>query len=805
MLMITRDIYLQKNVSVQQAICLKLILLSIILNTFSVVLFSQQNEKIDFNIIVVDSTNNERLPFVTIQLFDVRDSILQYGTITNENGLAKINYFTGAYFLSISCIGYITYHQQIDLQKNSNNTKIIKLALNQYSLGEVEVLGNKTGTRLKNDKIEFVPSQSDLKNAVTAIDLLQKIPDVTVNKVDNSIKVIGNKNVMILIDGNLLKINIESIHAEDIEKIEIFNNPDVKYDFDITTAVNFVIKENRKKGLKLLLNLRADVIKFSTWDNFQIDYDIGKLHFFVENRLDFNNFKMKYTEKTTTLFESSIFETEENTSDFYRSQLLIYTMQYGLNYSPDKNNFFNFTGNFKYNSQSLEIPLFKMYKIDNQLFNNSNIETEKETKNLPHNFSVFYKRIFNNKHELSFNNNFYFNQFESVNRQFIEYFKTPEDSTISYNILSNENAKNKSLNSKIDYHLPINEKWITDFGTQFYFRNINSNYFIGNENSLFRYSDYRVSLYNSLNYYVSERLNLKAGIRIEEVFSTVNDTVKFSNFNYMPSFSAGYRINENNLLRLNIFRKTVYPDYYNLSSHIYYSIDSMSAQKGNPLLKPLNELKIQLQYNLRGNFAFLTFMPTYSLSNNSISTAYKVAQNGAVDSETINISKINKVGAYYSMHFSLFDIFEPYFETEIFYSYFPQKVNNGFSYSTEIGMEVDLPANYYLEMIFMLKNTERDYSSIYKENFSFEYFILGKTFLKGAINVSFLLREFVPSIRKSYTIDEQLNYKNEFMSNTYPKYMVRFRYVFRQGKDIKNKNVELNMEKEIDNNRVKIK
>ena len=778
---------------------MKKLLFSTLLMVISNMLLSQQ--KIDFVIQVVDSIDNEHLQFVTVQLFNIQDNKLQYATITNENGIAKINnVFVGIYTLNVSCFGYNTYMQEIDLQAKNPFQKI-QLSQAQYLLDAVVVSATQTGVRLRNDKIEFIPDSTHLKNTATTIDLLRKVPAVTVNRIDNAIKVSGDKNVLILIDGNLTKRNLESIPAEDIEKIEIINNPSAKYDFDVTTVLNIIIKEDRKKGLTFLFNSRTDVVDFSTWNDLQLDYDIGKMRFFIANNVNFHNFRMRYTEKTTAKFENSIFETEINTEDFYRSKQFLNTLQYGFDYVPNKNNFFNFTGNFTYNSNIIKKPLSTIYFVDYSEVKKSKTDIENIAKNYPHNFTIIYKKTFRNKHELSFNNNLYFNNLYNYSNQSIQY-NFAEDTIDLY---TNQEAKNRAFLSKIDYNIPINEKWKTSFGTQFYYRNTKDNYLVENENSLFQYSDYRISVYNSTQYAVSEKLNLQAGIRVEEAFSNINDAVKLTSFNYMPSFTARYKMNEKNVLGLHISRKCIYPDYYNLSSHIYYSIDSMQINTGNPYLKPLSEFKIQPQYYHKGNTFFLLFFPSYSFINNSISTKYYVKDGGVTEAKNVNINNIHKVGSELNLQISLFDdIVVPYIETEIYYLFFPNKEYNGFSHNTEIGIEMNLPLDFYVDMTLTLKNVERDYNYLYKENFSFSYFLFGKSFCKGAITCNFILKDFIPRVSKSYSIIEQSNYKNDVAVQSYPKYMFMFRYFLKQGKNLNNRNVELNMEQEATtNNRIK--
>jgi len=276
-----------------------------------------------------------------------------------------------------------------------------------YSLEEIEIMGTKTGTRLRNDKVEFIPNSSHLINTATALDLLQKVPTIVVNKADNTIRVGGDKNTLVLVNGNLTNRNIEAIRAEDIEKIEIIKNPPAKYDFDVTTVLNIIIKENVTKGVRVLLRTSASAINFRSWNNLQIDYETDKVRFFFANRTDYDIFKMHYTEKISANFENTFFETNTNTLNPYRSKSLSSNIQYGFDYSPNKNSFFNFTGNFAYSNASIDNLISSIFLVNSIESDNYITYSENIYEKLPHNFTLIYKRTFNNKHELSFNNNFY--------------------------------------------------------------------------------------------------------------------------------------------------------------------------------------------------------------------------------------------------------------------------------------------------------------------------------------------------------------------------------------------------------------
>jgi hypothetical protein len=760
--------------------------------------FSQKRVNITANI--SDSTTNEKIQFATVQLFDNEGSILQYATISDENGIAKIqNIITNNYRIQISCIGYESYTKSIII--NSKSDLYIKLKQASYLLNEIDITEINTGTKLKVNKLEFIPDTTSLKNTVTAIDLLRKVPTVNISRADNTIKVNGNKNVLVLIDGNYSTRDIDAIPAEDIEKIEIIDNPSTKYDFSVSSVVNMKIKENRKKGFRVLTTLRNGIINYRGFDNIQLDYDIGKFRFFVSDKFSFNNFKMDYYKFQAYDHHNVAYKIETSTLNSYKNKYFNNTMQYGFDYQPDNNNFLNFTGNFSFNNSLTDYALQSKYFASIIETRISSLNSNNKSKNISQNYTIFYNHKFKKNSELSMNTNFYYGNPKSfihqiIQNQFIDSINN------YYDLNTNQTAKNLSLNSNIDYEIPISKKWTTTFGTQFYWRKTNDIYFNSIDNELFKYSDYRISTYNTTNYNISEKLNLQAGIRIENSFVTLENTEKLNHLSYMPKFSFSYKINDNNLLKLNISKTTIYPDYYYLSSNTFYSLDSTSIRTGNSYLKPIEELKISPQYTLYNSYFYIGFIPSYCLINNSLSTLYIPKSGGVVEEGYFNLEKYQKVGTNIWASVNLFDMVELSAESSLFYNFFDNKTYNGFTYNVLFIADVSLPLDFFINLEYDIYGKEISYGSYWYEKPSFYEITVGKMFLKGRIMTSISLIDFFPKYSEDYYVTKLNNYYSEF-SHKYNSRCIlfMFRYFFKSGKSLKNRELPLNFEEENTNSR----
>ena len=75
-------------------------------------LFSQNN----VSGVLIDSLNNEKLPFVNVGLMRASDSVFVSGTSSNEVGLFKLEHVpNGKYIFFVSSIGYESMKRILDV------------------------------------------------------------------------------------------------------------------------------------------------------------------------------------------------------------------------------------------------------------------------------------------------------------------------------------------------------------------------------------------------------------------------------------------------------------------------------------------------------------------------------------------------------------------------------------------------------------------------------------------------------------------------------------------------------------------
>jgi len=215
---------------------------------------------------VFDKTTNGPLEYATITLISKSSGKVITGTIADVKGAFAIsNIPVDSYQVNIEFIGYekITLDNIITSNdKRSIALGTIFLAPSMKSLQGVTIVGDKPVVENKIDKIVYNVSNDITSQGGAAIDVLKKVPQVTVD-VDGNVELQGNSNIRFLINGkpssvfgNSLADALASIPASQIKSVEAITNPGAKYDSQGTGGIiNIILFDNKMQGVNGNINL----------------------------------------------------------------------------------------------------------------------------------------------------------------------------------------------------------------------------------------------------------------------------------------------------------------------------------------------------------------------------------------------------------------------------------------------------------------------------------------------------------------------------------------------------------------------
>ena len=120
------------------------------------------------------------------------------------------------------------------------------------NLNEVIVSRDKKMFTNKNGNIKVDVGNSILNSVPNTIDLLSKLPNITISADRESIAVIGKGSPLIYIDNQKVGMNdLNTLSVDDIKTIEIINNPSAKYDANGNAGIiNIIYKKNKQEKIR---------------------------------------------------------------------------------------------------------------------------------------------------------------------------------------------------------------------------------------------------------------------------------------------------------------------------------------------------------------------------------------------------------------------------------------------------------------------------------------------------------------------------------------------------------------------------
>ena len=245
-----------------------LILVVLIHSIFSSLLVAQTKSNTSISGKVYDKASNQPLEYATVSVINAQSGKIINGSVANAKGVFKISNLPFAtYKVNINFIGYeeITI-DNIVLSSNKKTAPLGTIFLNSstHSLQSVEITADKPIVESKIDKIVYNVSNDVTSQGGAAIDVLKKVPQVTVD-VDGNVELQGNGNIRFLIDGkpssifgNSLADALASIPASQIKSIEAITSPGAKYDSQGTGGIiNIILYDNKMEGVNGNFNLTA--------------------------------------------------------------------------------------------------------------------------------------------------------------------------------------------------------------------------------------------------------------------------------------------------------------------------------------------------------------------------------------------------------------------------------------------------------------------------------------------------------------------------------------------------------------------
>ncbi|WP_372647345.1 TonB-dependent receptor [Draconibacterium sp.] len=232
----------------------------LLLCTFLLVTSTGFAQKGSLSGVISDKATNENIPFATVALVKAGEENAYAGSVSTENGnfiIEDIPY--GSYKLSVSFIGYKSQElQDITLSSNNKNVDMGTIALEPDLIGieTVEVAAASRTSTNKIDRKTYQASDFETARGGTAIDVLSKLPSVSVSS-ENEISVRGSSDFVVYLNGKptntSASVLLGQIPSENIQDIDIITVPSSRYNAQGKGGIiNITTKRNTNSGLTVV-------------------------------------------------------------------------------------------------------------------------------------------------------------------------------------------------------------------------------------------------------------------------------------------------------------------------------------------------------------------------------------------------------------------------------------------------------------------------------------------------------------------------------------------------------------------------
>lgn len=585
----------------------------------------------------------QAVAYANVALIAVEGAGLVDGAVSDEEGNFLIESVkSSSVKLVISSIGFKQFESESfeltpGLEKNMGNLTIED---EMTGLEEVTVKATRPEIIIEADKTIVNVEGTVMAEGSNAFDVIGRSPGVYVDQ-DGNIILNGRTGVTVMINDRPTYMSaldlsnfLRSMPAENIKSIEVINNPSSRFDAEGSAGViNIRLKKNTVDGM--FGNVQLGGQYNGLWAPISgISLNVKKGKWSTNANLNYNHYA-----NVNQLEIERNFTFEDGTSNFNQESEIS---------QRNKNLFFNGSANYEINeNQNIGLNIQASDNLNSSINNSMTDITSSGTNDISYLDS--YNDGFGGSNRL-FANLHYDAKLDTIGTKITSDVDFTRMNSDSESLLSNqywtgnnqENLTNDRIltqndmfytifTAKVDFVKPLGKgrtletgvkgSWVESDNNLDLSKSVEdgpfeeqpgSNRFIYNENVLAAYASYKENF--------SEKLSFQAGLRGEYSDISGNSvTLEKLNtqqyFNLFPSAFMQHKVSDNYQIVYNINRRITRPNYRLLNPFIYY-IDPLTAETGNPNLKPQYSNNIEMNHVVKGNYQFsLTYSETEDAFN----------------------------------------------------------------------------------------------------------------------------------------------------------------------------------------------
>lgn len=604
-----------------------------ILQLLLLVLFTYVNANSQENKITGTLLDQDKLGIIyaNVTLLKGDPAVLVKVETTDVNGVfAFRNIPTGTYTVAASYVGLEDMNIS-NVSHDGSTTELGELPMNisGIALETATVTATRALVEIKPDRTVFNVQGTINSAGDNGLSLMRKAPGVTVDN-NNNISVLSRSGVLIYIDGRRLPLTgdelsgyLESLPAEQIDRIDIITNPGAKYEAEGNAGIidirlkkdknlgsNGTISSSISQGQKFRGNLNASGnyrnTKFNTFGS--LGYQDNQMW----NKMAFNN------------SQNGLFLAERNLQISERD---VTNYRWGADYFVSENGTLGFLisgNNTSGNTMSENIveisSLDNINNVDSILVADNLISTTNKARTYNLNYAY---RLGENSLNIDFDYGSFDNEQDFMQPN--EYYDNTRTTLLSTaNTAFDTPTYIDIYTAKLDYETNLSggklgigtkfSKVVTDNTFLHYDVNASDIAILNNEKSnIFKYDENVYAAYANYIRKLNAKWSMTAGLRVEltdaegelTTFADVpqDDPVLLDYVNYFPTAGLTYTMSPAHVFSLNYGRRINRPDY-NVLNPFRTQLSELSFSKGNESLRPEIVNNIELGYTLKYRYNF---------------------------------------------------------------------------------------------------------------------------------------------------------------------------------------------------------
>ncbi|MFC4197727.1 outer membrane beta-barrel protein [Pedobacter jamesrossensis] len=663
------------------------------------------------------------LPFATVIIQKSTDTSFNVKTWTDTAGTYHFDKLAQAtYRIKVTSLGYKRF-ESTDVVLNSNKTFDVELLIDQTQLKEVSVSVKKKLFETNKGKLIFNVQNSTLTSGQTALDMLKKVPGVTLGQNDEvifrgsgGINVMMNGRMTYLAGAQLVNL-LKGMSAEDISRIELSTTPTAELDAAGNAGViNIVSKKSQNLGYAI--DIRSGVSKGKNWmTNQNISaglntktlrlygaFDFNTPQTFSDNRssnsVNNNGQLIRLERKSDFLFKSKYYTKRFEADWKFNPKHQIGLIYHGYldDWNGSKNSFID-----QFNSQNMlqsriltKNTLIEPYHYDSGTFNYGyTIDSLGKKITAEANYTSY-----RNFSDGLMTTNIYGKQGDFLGQNllkqyqpgFIKIFSAKTDAELPF--------KKVTIKMGLKYAEVSNDN-------QFRFDSLQGGNFVKVEelSNHFKYKERIAAIYSTAIKKFNQT-NIEIGMRLEHTnadgYTLKQDISNVWQYTKLfPSLAVEQAINENNKINFSFSRRINRPSYTDLNPVKWYN-DKYFYFSGNPNLVPELAWVYALTYAIKDEYIFSV---GYNQGINFINRKLSIDDDGiAIRSTSDNFGERRRFDFTASVPVHLCKFWDVQMFADLSHSAYPISMRNGekqfslWSLTATMQQNFTLPKNFKINL-----------------------------------------------------------------------------------------------------------